>query len=257
MIDNQTKLYMSVSSRPGNFGASIFNELFRRHEFNAIYVPRRSKTPAEVIAALRTFDVCGCAISSPLKTEMIAHLDELDPVAEECNSINTIVNRDGRLHGFNTDVYGVQMALMNCGLKRALIYGSGSVVNSVIAALKISEFADISVTARHKSKADMLASEHGVKSGQNSYELLINATPASLDPANRELFDLSMNARAVFDLVVAPTDTALIARAKSSNLHTINGVDMSKWQLQKQFELYTGNRVDISEIDAIVGRVFR
>lgn len=257
MIDNQTKIYMSVSSRPGNFGASIFNELFRRHGINAIYVPRRSKTAAEVVAALRTFDVCGCAISSPLKTEMISHLDEIAPVARECSSINTIVNRDGQLHGFNTDVYGVQMALVKCGLKRALIYGSGSVVTSVIVALKINAFTDISVTARRKSKADRIASEHGVKSGRNSYELLINATPASLDPANQELFGLSLNAKTVFDLVVSPTDTPLIAEAKSSNLHTINGVEMSKWQLQKQFELYTGNRVDISEIDAIIGRVYR
>jgi Shikimate 5-dehydrogenase len=257
MIDNKTKLYMSVASRPGNFGASIFNELFRRRKINAIYVPRTAKMADEVVAAIRTFDVCGCAVSSPLKGKMVHYVDELDPVAKEAASINTIINRQGRLHGFNTDVYGVQMALRECGLKSALVYGSGAVITSVIAALKKIEFTEISLIARRQSHADAIAAEHCVRSGRMDCDLFINATPASLDSANKEPFELSRKAKAVFDLVVSPTDTPLISEAKSANIRTMTGIEMSKWQLQRQFELYTGITADIEEIDSIIGSAYR
>jgi shikimate dehydrogenase len=248
---------MSVSSRPGNFGALIFNQLFKFHKINAVYIPRLSKAAEEIAAALRALDASGCAISSPLKSEIIRHLDQLDSVSKDTCSVNTILNRDGQLHGFNTDVYGMQKVLMGCAWNTALIYGSGSVVSSTISALRMCKFTDISVVARRKCRAESIAAERGVSSDWSSFDLLINATPASLDPVNRELFDLSMNAKAVFDLVVSPEDTPLILKAKSLNLQTIRGIEMSKWQLQKQFELYTDITLDISEIEEIIRKSYR
>ncbi len=257
MTDNQTKLFLSASSKPGNFGATVFTELFKKHKINAVYMPRVAKDAKELVVAIRALAVSGCAISSPLKSEIIPYLDSLDAVAKETNSVNTIVNREGKLQGFNTDLYGVQMALKDVKMKSALVYGSGSVVNSVIGALKNLGFTDISVMARRKEEAEKIAARYRVKSGLNSFELLINATPASLDTANRALFELCPKAKAVFDLVVSPQDTPLILEAKSLNLQTISGIQMSKWQLQKQFELYTGIQSGISEIDSIIGSFYR
>ena len=248
---------MSASARPGNFGATVFNELFKRHGINAIYLPRFASDAKALVAALRAFDVCGCAISSPLKSEIIPYLDELDQIARDTDSVNTVVKRDGKLVGFNTDLYGVQLALTEHRFKSALIYGSGSVVNSIIGALKALGFSDISIRARRMESAKKIAVKHRIKTEPDSFELLINATPASMDKGNSGLFSLIAKSKAVFDLVVSPQDTPLILEAKSSNLPSISGIEMSKWQLQKQFELYTGILVDISEIDSIIGSFYR
>jgi shikimate dehydrogenase len=256
-IDNQTKVYISASSNPGNFGATAYNLLFKKLGMNCIYIPRAFSDARGLIETIKIMDIKGCSVSMPLKGIVIEYLDIIDEDAQKTRSVNTIVNNSGCLFGYNTDCYGVEKVLQNSQKGTVLIYGAGSVVNSIIYAIKKLRFTNITITARSFQKAAELAKKNGVIAKEvnfldDSYGLLINATPASIESKEKELFSLLNKAGKVFDLVVYPEDTNFIAEAKRSKRETICGIEMSKFQLQKQFEYYTGFQPRIEEISAIV-----
>lgn len=256
MINNQTQFYISVSKKPGNFGASIYNRLFAQHGINAIYLPRQAGVPIDLIQAIKSLNVYGCSVSTPLKGDIVPFLDEVDPIVEKTGVTNTIVNQNGLLKGFNTDYYGVQQALIETPAK-VLVYGAGSVTNSIVQALKDKGVPSIYMAARHSEKAQAQAKKHAVesiellKTVQDTFDLVINATPASAEEGH-EIFGLLEKANSVFDLVVAPEDTLWIQHAIQKKLLVVRGIEMSKYQLQKQFEIYTGKKIDIDDINQII-----
>ena len=263
-IDNQTKLYISVSKNPGNFGASIYNYLFAEHGINAIYLPRQASSPSDLIKGIKSLGVHGCSVSMPLKSDMVPFLDEADAIVTKTGSTNTILVHDGFLKGFNTDYFGARQVLIGSP-KKVLIYGAGSVTNSIICALKDNEVRYITILARSSEKAREQAKKHAIESiasieslkkfPQKTFDLVINATPASVDEGH-ELFDLLEYTNSVFDLVVSPEDTLWIQHAIRRNLPVIRGIEMSKYQLKKQFEIYTGQKVNIKEIDHILYKFY-
>lgn len=254
-LNKNTKIFFSASSKPGNFGTTIYNQLFEKYGINAIYLPRAIVDAKKLIDAICTLDISGCSVSMPLKTKVIPLLDELDEIAKQTNSVNTIVNNDGKLKGYNTDVYGATQAIQHeLQPKTTVIYGAGSVSGSLITALKACGCNDIVITARDHHKAQATAEKFQVKYskigelGNKQFDLMINATPASINKENLELFSLINHTKAVFDLVVSDT-TSLIAEAKAKSLKTINGLQMSKHQLQKQFYHYTNITPTLEEIE--------
>lgn len=260
-INNQTLLFVSVSKVPGNFGATIFNQLFEKYNLNAIYLPRKAGTPEEVIASIKNLDIVGCSVSMPLKSEIIPYLDALDPTASKTQSVNTIVNRDGKLTGYNTDFYGVQQVISPLSLERVLVYGSGSVTGSVITALKEKEGISISLTARNSEKAAAMAEKYQITHLEDPtepsepFDLLINATPASSE-TDHPLYQTLSHTKGLFDLVVAPEDTPLVTKAKQLGLSTVSGFEMSKYRLQEQFEIYAEISPEMEVIDQIIKASF-
>lgn len=261
-INNQTKIYISASAKPGNFGATVYNNLFEKRRMNCIYIPRVFSDPKNLIDALKIMNIMGCSVSMPLKSLIIEYLDAIDETAKKTESVNTIVNNDGRLIGYNTDCYGIEKVLKNVQICTTLIYGAGSVVNSIIFAIKKLGFTDITVTARSFQKASESARKSGIiakdmDSLDDYYGLIINATPASIESSGHQLFLLLNKTNNVFDLVVSPYDTNFIVAAKQNNCETICGIEMCKYQLQKQFEYYIGYKPDIEEISTIVNDMYR
>ncbi|MFA6433238.1 MAG: hypothetical protein WCW52_00940 [Elusimicrobiales bacterium] len=260
-IDNRTKLYISAASAPGNLGAAVYNELFKKFGMNCVYIPRTFVDAGRLAETIRALDIKGCSVSMPLKSAVVKFLDRLDGAAEITGSVNTIVNDKGSLTGYDTDWYGVRQVLRKIRKGPVVIYGSGSVVNSVVFALKKLKFRDITITARDFRKAVLSAKKNGVKAEEirtvkARRTLLVNATPAGAKNKDPRLFALLGLVSAVLDLVVAPDDTALAAEAERMGLRTIRGIEMSEYRIQRQFEIYSGSRPDIGDIDSIVRRVY-
>lgn len=260
-INNQTKVYISASAKPGNFGATAYNNLFEKFGMNCIYIPRSFSDAKKLIEAVKIMDVMGCSVSMPLKGLVIEYLDVIDEIAQQTGSVNTIVNNSGYLMGYNADCYGIEKVLQNVQKGNVLIYGAGSVVNSIVFAMKKLGFTDITVAARSFQKASESAKKNGVIAKDinvldDSYGLIINATPASIESGEHQLFSLLNKTEKVFDLVVSPSDTNFIIEAKQRNCETICGIEMCKYQLQKQFEYYMGFKPDIEEISAVVNDVY-
>jgi len=264
IIDNKTKIFFSASSKPGNFGASIYNKLFQLYNINAVYIPRKSSSAKPLIEALKAFHIEGCSISMPLKNQVINFLDIIDDNAKLTQSVNTIVQREGKLIGYNTDIVGAFLALKSTHstYNNVLIYGSGSVTHSIVKALEQVGVDRISIVSRNSKKARLVSEKYNLifyehcTAINNHFDLLVNATPASLEN-NHEIDILLNKTNCLFDLVVSPDYTPLVKKAQSKKISFITGDVMSKFQLQKQFEHYTGIFPNIETIDEIIYSVFK
>jgi len=258
-ISNKTKLYLSCSAKPGNFGATLYNRLFDHYGINALYIPRYCIKAKELIEAVRLLNCDGCSVSMPLKNQVIPYLDELSDFARRAQSVNTIVNQDGRLIGHNTDIFGAIKTLEKTKLNNVIIYGAGSVVDSLLIALNELGITEISIFSRNPEKALAKYKHRNTKviknldEAKSNYDLLINATPAPFDGNLTAILD---RVATVFDLLVSPNDTDLITAAKKAKKETITGNVMSKYQFQKQFECYTSLVPHIEDISTILNDLY-
>ena len=260
MFSNQTELYISASGKPGNFGCSVYNKLFGLNKIDSIYLPRSVTCAEQLISSIKCLKIKGCSVSMPLKSKVIPFLDELDSISAETNSVNTIVNNNGILKGWNTDFWGFKEAISKYEFQSAIIYGSGSVVHSILKALIEQNIQDILITARNYGEAQKIGNLYSVKSmefGELSKnkgltkDILINATPAG-NLSSHEMFNLIDLCHMVFDLSVNKDLNPLLKYALAKGKKAIEGLEMCEYQLQKQMLIYTGIEVDIDSIHNIV-----
>jgi len=262
-IDPTTELYVSVAAQPGRFGATVYNALFARYGLNKVYVPRRAPASAgALVTAIRALDLRGVSVSMPLKAAVVPLLDEVEPIAMAAESVNTIVHRDGRLLGFNTDHFGASRVLAAFEPRRVVVYGAGAAAGTVLLAARGAGATELTVVARRPERARALARRFDAAAAlpdelTGRYDVLVNCTPASLERTHPALMALVDQADALFDLVVAPEDTPLVAYAADRGHRVARGIEMALFQLQRQFEHYCGFLPDVEEIWGIIHRRYR
>ena len=131
MINKDTKIYCSFSSNPGNNGCNSFNSEFQKHGTNAIYKSFYSDDIKKSIEAVKSLDIKGFALSMPFKVEALDYVDEIEDSAKEVGSINTVINKDGYLTGYNTDWIAVKKYFEVRELKSIYIIGNGGFSKAV------------------------------------------------------------------------------------------------------------------------------
>ena len=210
------------------------------------------KEPEELEAFLKSGTFDGLNVTIPYKKAVMAYLDEISPEAAAIGSVNTIVNRGGKLTGYNTDAFGFSWLLQKSGVeaadKKALVFGSGGASVTVCHVLKSLGADPVVVISR---------------TGENNYEnldrhldakLLINATPLGMYPNNGEspvgLTRFSA-LDGVLDVVYNPARTALMLQAEQLGIPHASGLSMLVAQAKKACEYFTGNPVPDAEIDRI------
>ena len=210
------------------------------------------KEPEELEAFLKSGTFDGLNVTIPYKKAVMAYLDEISPEAAAIGSVNTIVNRGGKLTGYNTDAFGFSWLLQKSGVeaadKKALVFGSGGASVTVCHVLKSLGADPVVVISR---------------TGENNYEnldrhldakLLINATPLGMYPNNGESpVDLTRFSAldGVLDVVYNPARTALMLQAEQLGIPHASGLSMLVAQAKKACEYFTGNPVPDAEIDRI------
>jgi len=254
-IDKNTQLCISISSSPGNTGTTIHNELYKKHNLNFLYKSFKVDDIESVMSGIIALGIRGCSVSMPFKRDVIKYLYEVDGRATRAESVNTIVNNQGTLKGYNTDIFGVQETIKNShtSCSKAIIFGAGCTARSTCEALISMDFKEILVMNRTKSKAESLSSslsKLGIVSRSISSlsdlkdYMLINCTSIGMKPSDR--FPISnseiSNFSIIFDVVCNETD--LIKRAKNLNVSVLLGKDMAINQSLLQFKLYTGFDID-------------
>ena len=184
------------------------------------------KEPEELEAFLRSSDWDGINVTIPYKQAVIPYLDSLTPIASEVGAVNTIIRRDGKLIGSNTDYWGFLSMVEKSGLspagKKCLVLGSGG-ASQVVQAVLRSKNANVVVISR---------------SGENNYEnlsrhvdasIIVNTTPvgmypnAGVSPVNLDRFP---HLEGVLDLVYNPARTQLLMDAESRGIVAMNGLFM-------------------------------
>lgn len=129
-INKDTKLYGSFSSNPGNNGCIFFNGAFQKYNINAIYKSFYSDDIEKLILSAKYLNFAGFALSMPHKIEVLPYLDEIDKAAKEIGAVNTVVNKDGKLIGYNTDWIGVRDYFLD-SLDKLTILGDGGFSKAV------------------------------------------------------------------------------------------------------------------------------
>lgn len=260
MINRDTQLCMSLAGRPGNFGTRFHNYLYEKLGLNFIYKAFTTQDIEAAVKGVRALGIRGCAVSMPFKESCMTFLDAIDPSARVIDSVNTIVNDNGHLTGFNTDYIAVKSLIASHQLDtsaRVMIQGSGGMGKAVIAAFRDAGFSDVIIAARNEAYGTALAKQYGfqwqAQPEANDIDILVNVTPIGMaggKESEQLAFNETMVARAsvVFDVVALPPETPVIQLAQRLGKKTISGAEVIALQAVEQFVMYTGVRPD----DALV-----
>jgi shikimate dehydrogenase len=253
-INRDTRLCMSLSARPGNFGTRFQNYLYEALGLNYVYKAFSTQHLEGAIAGIRALDIRGCAVSMPFKEACIPLLDGLEASAAAIDSVNTIVNTDGVLRGYNTDYTAVASLIAGSGLPSdtpVALRGSGGMAKATACALRDAGFANGHVIARNALAGQRLARTTGwtwtADMDGVQAPLLVNVTPIGMEggPEAQSLAFTEAEVAAadlVFDVVALPVETPLIQLARALGKPVITGGQVVVLQAVDQFVLYTGVR---------------
>lgn len=110
-LNRDTTVCISLSGRPSNHGIKFHNYLYEKFGLDFLYKAMTTTDIQAAIGGVRALDVRGCSVSMPFKQDVIPLMDEIDHSAKVIGAVNTIVNTDGYLHAYNTDVIAVASLL--------------------------------------------------------------------------------------------------------------------------------------------------
>ncbi|WP_457967802.1 shikimate 5-dehydrogenase [Arthrobacter sp. D1-29] len=253
---------ISLSARPSNNGTRFHNHLYGQLGLNWIYKAFAPTDLVQAIAGVRGLGIRGCAVSMPYKEDVIALVDELDPSAKAIDSVNTVVNTDGRLVAYNTDYTAIERLLERNAVPTGysvLVQGSGGMAKATVAALRDAGFTDVTVIARNEKTGRALAEQYGFRwRGEldgGTADMIVNVTPLGMaggKGADALSFpqDAIDAAKVVFDVVALPAETPLIQAARAAGKPVITGAEVATIQALEQFVLYTGIRPTDEQVRA-------
>jgi shikimate dehydrogenase len=222
-----------------------------------------------MVAALRADDCAGANVTIPHKQAIISQLDGLSDMARAIGAVNTIIKREGRLIGENTDAPGFMQALQAHHVEprdaRVYLFGAGGAAAAVGYALAGAGARQIVIVNRTPAHAQELAErlqslfpQLGLMINHweslNRANLIVNASALGMAPAemnsplprNRAL----PRGAVVFDLVYNPPATQFLEDARSMGAQCIGGLDMLVYQGARAFELWTGQQAPLSVMHA-------
>lgn len=214
--------------------------------------------PEELGDFLRARDFCGINVTIPYKEAVIPYLDELDEGARAIGAVNTIVNRSGRLIGYNTDFAGLSALIRRAGLsvggKKALILGTGGTSKTARAVLE-HEGASVILRVSRNSGEGRISYEEAY-SGHTDAEILVNTTPVGMFPSLSGCpLDLSRFPRltGVIDAVYNPLRTRLVLAAAERGIPASGGLYMLVAQAVFAAEHFQKTRCE----SGLIERIFR
>jgi len=241
----------------------IHNAGYQALGINYAYVSFRVSDIKQAIEGIRGLAIRGASVTIPHKVSAIKYLDKIDPLAEKIGAVNTIVNDDGVLTGYNTDGDGALQALETVTMlksKKAVLIGSGGAALAIAVGLK-EKGVKLVVLNRTEDKARKLAKKvsaedsGGLKklSEISSADILINATPVGMWPeADQSIIpkELLHNRLTVFDIVYNPRETRLLIEAREKGCAVVYGYKMLLYQAARQFELFTGLKAPLPAMES-------
>jgi len=269
-IRGSTKIY-GVIGDPIDHTLSplMFNAAFKQMDMDCVYVPFKvdKKSLGKAIDGMRSLNIAGLNVTIPHKINVMKLLDEVDGSARRMGAVNTIVNKAGKLEGFNTDGYGFLYALDRQRIevkgRNVTVIGAGGASKAIVWVLA-ENGAAITILNRTLDKARELArlATHSPGPGIEALELnadnlarsikkaeiLVNTTSigmspdAGLSPLPAELLKGGMT---VFDIVYNPLKTKLLSDAETAGCRIVEGIHMLAGQAALSFEKWTGKKAPV------------
>jgi shikimate dehydrogenase len=251
----------SISARPSPFGVAMHNAGYRALDLPFTYVAFAIERTEEAVLAMRYLGIRGFGVSMPHKIEVMQYLDRLDETADEIGAVNTVVNDDGCLTGYNTDWTGAIGALQeqtSLHGKRVVVVGAGGAARAIVYGLA-RRGSDVTLYNRTVSKGQALAEALGVRFGGDldalgaaaKCDVLVNATSVGFQTPGDSPIPPSLLAegRIVMDVVFVPPVSRLVQDARAHGCVAIPGTRMLVHQAAYQFQLYTGREAPLGAME--------
>lgn len=217
---------------------------------------------ADAIARVRQYDCLGCNVTVPHKQAVMPLIDAVDERAARIGAVNTLVNREGKLTGYNTDADGLVRPLLEQGVvmqgARAALIGAGGVARAAAFALAWQGVASLRILARRTAQAEALAADvepelpggiavASIEADLRETELVVNCTSVGMLHGSAEGQSPVHSTQLapsclVYDLVYNPATTPLLAMARELGARTMGGLPMLVYQGASAFELWTGQK---------------
>jgi shikimate dehydrogenase len=241
---------------------AMHNAGFKELGLNLVYVAftvAQTELKTAVLGA-KSLGLRGLNVTMPHKNAVMNYLDEVDSTAKSIGAVNTVLNNQGKLIGYNTDGSGAMIALQENGVypeeKKLVLLGAGGAAKAIAyqAAQDVEELVILNRTAEKAKKlAEALKSfDAKVKAGTLSSEvlkqelpttdILVNATSAGMHPdvdISPVPSDLLHSDLSVMDIIYNPLETKLLKDAKSAGAKVVSGIEMLLYQGAVAFEIWT------------------
>jgi 3-dehydroquinate dehydratase / shikimate dehydrogenase len=235
-------------------GIVVHNTLFSRDRINGVYV----RFPVVNLHAFMMHvasSMHGFSVTVPHKERIMKFLDSIDPTARKIGAVNTVLRKDGRLYGTNTDASGALDAIerrLRVRSRSVLIIGAGGAARAIAYEAR-RRGARVTIANRTEAKGKKLARALGVAAisltgiPDRHFDILVNATPVGMIPETNctPLPRQSVRASVVFDAVYNPPLTRFLHDARQNGAVVISGTEMYINQAALQYKLYTGKRADL------------
>jgi shikimate dehydrogenase len=242
----------------------IHNAAYKALGINYAYITLPPGEIEPTIAEIRERGIRGASVTTPHKVNVLKHIDLVDPIVQAIGAVNTIVNDDGILTGYNTDGAGALKALeevTDLGGKRVVLVGAGGAALAIATALKEKNVSLI-ILNRTEAKARQMADKVGADDAGSltklsltaEADILINATTVGMNDSGETIVprEFLHDRLTAFDIVYNPKETRLLREAREKGCHVIYGYKMLLYQAARQFELFTDQPAPIKIMESVL-----
>jgi len=247
----------------------MHNAAFQALDLDYVFLAFKVKPAcvADAVNGMRALNIRGLNVTMPHKKKVMSSLDRIDLSAQIIDSVNTILNKDNLLFGFNTDGVGAVKALKENGVelkgRKVLLLGAGGAARAIAYAMA-KEADELTVLNRTVKDAQALArlvektankrivagslSSADIQANLQDSDVLINATSVGMKPRPDETpvpAKLLRKNLSVMDIVYNPLETKLAKDAKAVGAQVVSGVEMLIYQGAASFEIWTGKSAPV------------
>src|ERR1051326_2466667 len=243
-----------------SFSPALHNTAFLFSSLDCTYIAYRiPKGELEYgVESLKKINIAGFNVTIPHKVDMMKFLDDPDNECKLVGATNTVVNENGRLRGYNTDVEGfldpIKKRKIDSKDSDVLLIGAGGAARAIIAGFSKEKVRRITITNRTRERAEELirfAHSIGLESNYidlqsagevtDKYKFVVNATSVGLKGIGCPISTKKITRDSiVYDIVYVPVETPLIEQSKNQGAAIIYGWEMLLAQAMKSFEIWTG-----------------
>lgn len=243
--------YGLIGEKLGHSYSKIIHEKLTDYNYELTPLSREEFVPFMEARAFKAINV-----TIPYKKEVIPFLDEMDENAKQIGAVNTIVHKDGKLIGHNTDfsgfLYMVEHNRVKADNKKVVVLGNGGAAQAVISVLKYLKAKDIIIVKR--TGGDGVISYEDCRKYHADAKLIVNTSPVGMYPKVEESpIDLSLypDCEAVLDIIYNPLKTKLLLQAEDFGMKAVNGLEMLVAQAKYAVEFFLDQKIDNSVIEEI------
>lgn len=254
-MEIMTMEYGLIGEKLGHSFSKEIHEKLADYQYNITPLTRE-----EFPEFMKARDFKAINVTIPYKCDVIPYLDEMDSNAKSIGAVNTIVNKEGKLIGHNTDfsgfLYMVEHHKVTIEGKKILVIGNGGASKAVIAVLNHLQAKEI-IIIDIVSGPGVITKEEAIKN-HTDVEVIINTSPVGMYPnVDQSPIDLTLfpHCKTVLDIIYNPLQTKLTKQASELGMQAVNGLEMLVGQAKYAVEFFLDKSIDDDVIDPIYNQI--